>query len=59
MEGQVSYNLVARIESENAVTEVYRPDLEPDEYKCRFKRLYAAAEAVLEEKYWPKKESYT
>lgn len=59
MEGQVSYNLVARFESGNAITEVYRPDLEPDEYKRRFDRLYAAAEAVLVEKYWPKKERYT
>lgn len=60
MEGQVSYNLVARFESENAITEVYRPDLEPEEYKRRLKRLYAAAEALLKEKYWPKeKESYT
>lgn len=58
MEGQVSYNLVARFESENAITEVYRPDLDPMEYKRRLKRLYAAAETVLEEKYWPKKESY-
>lgn len=54
MEGQVRYNLVARFESENAITEVYRPDLEPNEYKRRHKQLYAAAEAILKEKYWPK-----
>lgn len=53
MEGQVNYRLVARFESEKAITEVYRPDLDPDEYKRRFKRLYAAAEAILKEKYWP------
>ena len=57
MEGRVSYNLVARFESENAITEVYRPDLDPVEYGRRFKRMYEAASAVLEEKYWPKKES--
>lgn len=56
MEGQ-AYNLVARFESENAITEVYRPDLEPDEYKRRLQRLYAATEAILKEKYWPKRES--
>lgn len=59
MEGQVSYNLVARFESENAITEVYRPDLDPMEYKRRLKRLHAAAEAVLKEKNWSKKEKYT
>ena len=53
MEGQVNYKLVAKFESENAITEVYRPDLDADEYKRRFKRLYAATEAILKEKYWP------
>lgn len=53
MEGQVNYKLVARFESKNAITEVYRPDLEPEEYKRRFKMLYGATEAVLKEKYWP------
>ena len=55
MESQNNYTLVARLESENAITEVYRPVLEPDEYARRFKRLYAAAEAVLKEKYFPVK----
>jgi hypothetical protein len=53
MDGQVNYKLVAVFESENAITKVYRPDLDPDEYKKRFKRLYAAAEAILKEQHWP------
>ncbi len=58
MEGQV-YKLVATLESENAITKVYRPDLEPGEYNRRFKRLYAATEAILKEKYWPKNTTNT
>ena len=56
MKGQDNYTLVARFESENAITAVYRPVLEPAEYKRRFNRLYAAAEAILKEKHFPKKE---
>lgn len=55
---RVNYNLVARFESENAITKVYRPDLDPMERERRFRRLYEAAEAILGEKYWPNKESY-
>lgn len=55
MEGQVDYKLVARFESDNAITEVFRPVLDPDEYERRFKRLYAAAEAILKDVHWPKK----
>lgn len=55
MKGQVEYKLVARLESKNAITEVDRPVLDPDEYERRFKRLYAAAEAILKEVHWPKK----
>ena len=54
MKEQVNYTLVARFESENAITEVYRPILNPEEYQRRFKRLYAAAEAILKEKHFPK-----
>lgn len=56
MKEQVNYIFVTRLESENAITEVYRPVLEPDEYQRRFKRLYAAAEAILKEKHFQKKE---
>ena len=55
MDGLASYKLVATFECENAITKVYRPDLDPDEYEKRFKRLYAATEAILREVYWPKK----
>lgn len=55
MKEQTNYTLVAKFESENAITEVYRPVLEPDEYQRRFKRLYAAAEAILKEAYFPEK----
>ncbi len=58
MEGQV-YKLVATFESENAITKVYRPDLDPDEQNRRFRTLYAAAEAVLKEKHWPTKPTNT
>ena len=57
MKEQVNYTMVARFESENAITEVYRPILEPDEYQRRFKRLYAAAEAILKEKHFSDKKT--
>lgn len=54
MKEQTNYTMVARFESENAITEVYRPSLTPEEYRRRFNRLYAAAEAILKEKHFSK-----
>ena len=58
MESPVEYVLVSKSVSETAIVEIYRPVLDPEEYKRRHNQLYKAAEAILKEKYMPSKEKY-